>query len=80
MSRVSVTTWADGVYITRSMNKLSEALMKYQPYSRLDPDTGRPGVGCLGGDSDVIVEAIVLRDRLDALIKKSNDAIQRSTA
>jgi hypothetical protein len=77
VDRVNVVNWSDGLVLTRRMATLQEQLMHYQPYSLIDPDTGRPGRGILGGDGGVIVEAIYLRDQLVRLIDKSNLANKR---
>lgn len=74
MKRTNVTTWQDGETLTRLMGSLAEALMKYQKYALMDQDSGKFGVGALGGDQSVIVEAITLRNRLDALIERSKRA------
>lgn len=70
MTRNNVTTWRDGEVITRLIARLQQALMEYQMYAAPRED-GKWGVGKLGGDSDVMVEAITLRNRLDQLIEKS---------
>ena len=68
--RNNVTTWSDAVTLTKLQNELTAALMGYQMHAA-PRDDGRWGVGALGGDSNVIVAAITLRDRLNALIDKS---------
>ena len=71
VKRNNVTSWSHCLTLTRRINVLTEAMMKYQMYTW--PHETR-GQGCLGGDMDVIIAAIQLRDQLDSLIKESRDA------
>lgn len=68
--RKNVTTWSDAVTLTKFQNELTTALIKYQMHAA-PRDDGRWGVGALGGDLNVMVAAIGLRDRLNQLIERS---------
>lgn len=76
MARVNVTTWRDGRTITKLQGELANALMEYQTHAAPRED-GLWGVGYLYGDSNVMVAAINLRNRLDTLIERSKAANSR---
>lgn len=65
--RVNTVTWVDGKVLTKFMGELQRELMDWQRYAE------QPG-GKLGGDSGVLVAAITLRNKLDAVIEKSAKA------
>ena len=53
MERTNTVSWSDCERLQRRLHKLSEAMMKYQKKTYQE-DKG------LGGDSDVIINCIVL--------------------
>ncbi len=70
MQRINTLTWSDAEMITRKMGKLQDQLMKHQKYT-WPPENQSRG---LGGDMDVMVEAIGLRDMLIKIIERSRNA------
>lgn len=62
--RVNTVTWVDGNVLTKFMGELQRELMDWQRYTE-QPE------GKLGGDRGVLVAAITLRNKLDAVIDKS---------
>lgn len=64
MQRTNVTTWSDCEVVTRLSHALVEELMKYQKHSLAE-------IKPMGGDQNVMVAAITLRDRLIKLIDRS---------
>lgn len=61
--RKNTVTWVDGRVLTKFMGDLQGELMEWQRYS----ESGDK----LGGDRGVLVAAISLRNKLDAIIDKS---------
>ena len=64
MKRVNSVTWVDGKVLTKFMGNLQGELMSYASH----------GVGKLGGDRGVLVAAIELRGKLDAVISRAASA------
>lgn len=69
--RKNTVTWVDGKVLTALMGDLQISLMEWQKFAY---DAQFNGANPFGGDSGVIVHAIILRDKLSDVIDRSLQA------
>jgi len=70
MSRTNTVSWVDGQVLTKLMGNLQRELMEWQMYA-FSVVTERSSPGPIGGDMNVLVAAIQLRDALVKVCEKS---------
>lgn len=68
MKRTNTVTWVDGRVITKLMTQLQISLMDYQKDAYDIIENNKP---IAGGDFQVIIDAINLRNKLDLVIEQS---------
>jgi hypothetical protein len=68
--RKNTVTWVDGKVLTKLMGELQGELMSWQMEAYETVTCGEP-CRTIGGDRGVLVAAINLRNKLDAIIEKS---------